>query len=98
VFTDETQTQIAGDVAAYAASLDDYAAARLDAPSLHAWLVCRLMLDCELDHDGATAVADAVLARRVSGKRTSRRLFALRRPHARHGGMRPRPGPALPGY
>jgi hypothetical protein len=49
------------DPARYAAGLHAYAAPTLDAPSLRAWMVQRLMMDVELDHDGAVELAVRVL-------------------------------------
>lgn len=49
------------DPSRYAASLHAYAAPRLDAPSLRAWLVQRLMMDLSLDHAGAEELAAGVL-------------------------------------
>ena len=49
------------DPSRYAASLHAYAAPTLDAPSLRAWMVQRLMLDLSLDHAGAVELAGRVM-------------------------------------
>jgi hypothetical protein len=49
------------DPARYAAGLHAYAAPALDAQSLRAWLVQRLMLDLGLDHAAAQKLAVSVL-------------------------------------
>jgi hypothetical protein len=49
------------DPSRYAASLHAYAAPTLDAASLRAWLVQRLMMDLGLDHAGAAELAARVL-------------------------------------
>ena len=49
------------DPARYAAGLHAYAAPILDAPSLQAWMVQRLMLDLGLDHDGAQELTVQVM-------------------------------------
>ena len=49
------------DPARYAAGLHAYAAATLDAASLRAWMVQRLMLDLSRDHAAAEELAVSVL-------------------------------------
>jgi hypothetical protein len=49
------------DPARYAAGLHAYAAPTLDAASLRAWMVQRLMMDLSLDHDGAGELTARVL-------------------------------------
>ena len=46
----------------YAAGLHAYAAPTLDAPSLRAWMVQRLMLDLRLDPDGARELTAQVMS------------------------------------
>ena len=50
------------DSLAYAQSLYDYAAQRLDAVSLRCWIIQRLMIDDELDHGCAEETFEHVLA------------------------------------
>lgn len=52
------------DPARYAAGLHAYAAPTLDASSLRAWMVQRLILDLSLDHDGAEELAAGVMSSR----------------------------------
>jgi hypothetical protein len=62
------------DSLAYAQSLYDYAAERLDAFSLRCWIIQRLMLDHGLEHGCAEEAFDHVLAS------TSKGDGALRKP------------------
>lgn len=73
----------------YAASLVEYAAGRLDAHGLHAWLVWRLVVDGALAHDEAEAVAIATIARERARVAHSR---PLRRPHPPRRPQRPSQG------
>jgi hypothetical protein len=45
----------------YALALYKHASAQLDSHALHAWMVCRLMLDEGLEHTEATQLTDTVL-------------------------------------
>jgi hypothetical protein len=79
---------------AYAESLRDYAAGRLEPAGLRAWIVWRLIVDGGLDHEQAEAVAATAIAQGCdpAGRRLStpgRR--GPRRPHRPH---RPRRPPA----
>jgi len=64
---------------AYAAELRDYAGTTLEGWSLHCWLVQRLMLDLELEHDRAAQLTDEVLAQAAPAPRRRR----VRRPRPR---------------
>lgn len=60
--------------AGYAESLYGYAAGRLDAQPLQAWIAWRLIVDAQLDHDTAVCVARDAIAREHAHERLQKPL------------------------
>ena len=61
-FPTECPSEAVAEAILYARSLHEYAAPRLDAFSLRCWIIQRLMLDLELEHETAERACSAVLS------------------------------------